>query len=410
MASNDVPPQGAGSERRFQVHRLLAAGGWGARALILIATVVCIGALKLAQAAVVPVLFAVFVALLLSPAVDGLRRRQVPRILAAMLVMTVLLAIVGACLSVTWKPARDWLDAAPATFRKLEAKVRPVTRFISKVESVSTQAERMTEPSTARRDAPTPVALESKGFVQSTQEWVIAIVSMVFLTFFLLATDLGRPARDGPEGGREGRAVLVYERVRADLGRYFSAVTLSNLVLGTGTAIAMFMLDMPSPVLWGVVAFALNFIPYAGSATTLVLLTVVALVSFDGATKALTVAGIYLLLTTLEGQVLQPVLVGRRLDVSPPVVLLGLWFGGWLWGVAGVALAIPLLVSVKAALREVERSRVSATSEPELETVRTRATELLRASARRYRKTPGVPSPARAGKVAVPGGDRDRGP
>jgi len=409
MAGNSVVPPDAGDDPARQVHRLLAAGGWGTRALVLIAAVLCVGALKLAQSAIVPVLFAVFVALLLSPAVDGLRRRHVPRILAAMLVMTALLAIVGVCLSVTWEPARDWLDAAPATFRKLEAKVRPVTRFISKVESVSTQAERMTEPAAARGNAPTPVALESKGFVQSTQEWVLAIVSMVFLTFFLLAADLGKPGRTGAEEAPSGRAVLVYERVRADLARYFSAVTLSNLTLGVGTAMTMFMLEMPSPVLWGVVAFTLNFIPYAGSATTLVLLTVVALVSFDGATKALTVAGTYLLLTTLEGQVLQPVLVGRRLDVSPPAVLLGLWFGGWMWGVAGVALAMPLLVSVKAALREAERSRVGPAPEPELETVRTRATKLLHERTRRYRKAPRASPTERAAKVAAPGGDRDRG-
>jgi len=389
------------------VRRLFAAGAWGTRALVLIAVVLCIGALKFAQPAVVPVLFAVFVALLLSPAVDGLCRRQVPRILAAMLVMTMLLAIVTACLSVTWEPARKWLDAAPATFQKLEAKVRPVTRFISKVESVSTQAERMTEPETTRRDSPTPVALESKGFVQSTQEWVVAIVSMVFLTFFLLATDIGQPGRAGPADA-PGRAALVFARVRKDLGRYFSAVTLSNLTLGVGTAVAMHLLEMPSPVLWGVMAFTLNFIPYAGSATTLVLLTVVALVSFDGATKAMTVAGAYLLLTTLEGQLLQPVLVGRRLDVSPPAVLLGLWFGGWLWGVAGVALAMPLLVSVKAALREVERSRSSPSSEPDLETVRTRAAELVRARTRRYRRAPGPASTNQDEKVAVPRGDRDR--
>jgi hypothetical protein len=97
-----------------------------------------------------------------------------------------------------------------------------------------------------------------------------------------------------------------------------------------------------------VVAFVLNFIPYAGSATTLALLTVVALVSFDGLGRPLAVAGCYLLLTTIEGQVVQPILVGRRLDVSPLIVFLSLWFGGWLWGIAGVALAVPLLVTAKA--------------------------------------------------------------
>ena len=74
-------------------------------------------------------------------------------------------------------------------------------------------------------------------------------------------------------------------KARAELGRYFAAVTLSNSMLGFATATAMYLLDMPNPLLWGLTAFVLNFVPYAGSATTLTLLTVVALVSFDGAAK-----------------------------------------------------------------------------------------------------------------------------
>lgn len=359
---------------------------WTSRAVALLAALALIGALKFAQGAVVPVLFAIFLALILSPVVELLARHRVPRIVAATLVMTVLLALVGAALSATWKPARDWLDTAPATFDELERKLRPVIRFIAKVESVSTQAERMTVPDPANHEKPTPVAVEPKGFVESTQEWVIAIVSMLFLALFLLATDLAALGRDGPPGAPWSSAGSVLLRVRSELGRYFGAVTLSNLALGIGTTLTMYWLDMPNPLLWGVMAFVLNFIPYAGSATTLLLLTAVALVSFDGVGKALSVAGTYLLLTTLEGQVLQPVLVGRRLDIRPPVVLLGLWFGGWLWGVAGVALAMPLLVSIKAAAQEVARSRSAERTEPDAETVRTRASEWLRANANRYRR------------------------
>ncbi|HET7203711.1 MAG TPA: AI-2E family transporter [Steroidobacteraceae bacterium] len=359
---------------------------WTARAVALLAVLALVGALKFAQAAVVPVLFAIFLALILSPVVELLARHRIPRIVAATLVMAVLLAVVGAAVSATWKPAREWLDTAPVTFKQLERKLRPVIRFIAQVESVSTQAERMTAPDPAKHEKPTPVAVEPKGFIESTQEWAIAIVSMLFLTLFLLATDIAALGRDGPPGAPWSGAGSVFLRVRSELGRYFGAVTLSNLVLGVGTTLTMYWLEMPNPLLWGVMAFVLNFIPYAGSATTLLLLTAVALVSFDGVAKAVSVAGTYLLLTTLEGQVLQPVLVGRRLDIRPPVVLLGLWFGGWLWGVAGVALAMPLLVSVKAAAQEVARSRSVEQIEPNAETVRTRASEWLRANANRYRR------------------------
>jgi predicted PurR-regulated permease PerM len=351
-----------------------------------LAALATVAALKVGQPVVMPVLFALFLALLLSPVVEFLARHRVPRVVAATLVMTALLALVGAALGATWAPAREWLDTAPATLDKLERKVRPLTRFIAKVESVSTQAGRMTEPDVARRGEPTPVALESKGIVKSTQEWAIAVVSMLFLTLFLLIRDLGAVGERGPPESALAGAGAVFLRVRGELGRYFGAVTLSNLVLGIGTTATMYWLGMPNPLLWGVMAFTLNFIPYAGSAVTLVLLTVVALVSFDGIGKALSVAGTYLVLTTFEGQVLQPVLVGRRLDMSPPVVLVGLWFGGWLWGVAGVALAMPVLVSVKAAAQEIARARAAAGADSTADTVRTRASEWLRQNAQRYRR------------------------
>ena len=367
--------------------------------LALLAALAAVAALKLAQDAVVPVLVAMFLSLLLAPAVDFLTRRRVPRPLAAGLLMAALIAVVAVAINATWRPARAWLDTAPATLRQLEAKLRPVTRFIAKVETVSTQAGRVTEPSATSGEAPTPVSVEPKSIVQSTQEWAITIVSMTFLMFFLLATDLAAAAlARGPPGSPWAHTAQVIVRVRAELGRYFAAVTFSNLILGVGTAAAMYLLDMPNPLLWGVLAFVLNFVPYAGSAVTLTLITIVALVSFEGVGQALAVAGTYLVLTTLEGQVLQPVLVGRRLDVSPLVVLIGLWFGGWLWGIAGIALAMPVVVSAKAALQEIVRSRSGDAAAVETDTVRGRASEWLRHSARRKRSSDTAASASRAAK------------
>lgn len=356
--------------------------------IVLLTTIATIAALKLAGSMVVPVLFAMFIALLLSPAVDMLVRRGLPRVVAAVLVVVTVVALVAACVSATWRPAREWLEAAPATMRTLEAKIRPVTRFIAKVQSVSSQAERMAEPAVQPQGEPTPVALEAKGFVESTQDWLIAMVSMLFLALFLLAADLATLGRNATPGSHWGRAGQVFERARSELARYFAAIAFSNLLLGVGTAAAMAWLDMPNPLLWGVIAFTFNFVPYAGSATTMALLTVVALVSFDGVGKAASVAGTYLILTTLEGQVLQPVLVGRRLDISPPLVLLGLWFGGWLWGVAGVALATPLLVTIKVAAEELSRAESDAEAERRADTVRSRATVWLATNVGRHRRPP----------------------
>ena len=108
-------------------------------------------------------------------------------------------------------------------------------------------------------------------------------------------------------------------------------------------------LGIPNPLLWGVLAGVLNFIPYVGSATTLIVLAVVALVSFDDVERVLAVTGTYLALATIEGQVVEPLFVGQRLKLSPIIVFLALWFGGWFWGVAGIVLAVPSLVALKVA-------------------------------------------------------------
>ena len=322
------------------------------QALVVISCLLVIGALHVTKAAVVPLLFAAFLAMLLSPAVALLRRIGAPRGVAAGVVVLSLVAVVGLGFNATWQPARAWLDEAPQTMRTLEHKLRPVIGFIARVESVSRQAERVTDPGAARNLAAAPAtATARKSTIASTQDWLIAILTTLVVTYFLLAAGpslLVRTEAAFAPRTLNTRLLRLAAAISDDLSRYFATVTVINLALGIATTATMYWLGMPNPLLWGVVAFVLNYVPYAGSAATLVLLTVVALVSFDGLGKPLAVAGCYLFLTTIEGQILQPIFVGRRLDVSPLIVILCLWFGGWLWGIAGVALAVPLLVTAKA--------------------------------------------------------------
>jgi len=109
----------------------------------------------------------------------------------------------------------------------------------------------------------------------------------------------------------------------------------------------MMWCGMPNPFLWGTLAAVFNFIPYAGPTATLLLLTSVAFVSFDGTAQIAAVAGSFLAIAAIEGQVIQPLLVGRRLKLNPMLVFLALWFGGFFWGIAGVVLATPALATLK---------------------------------------------------------------
>ena len=137
------------------------------------------------------------------------------------------------------------------------------------------------------------------------------------------------------------------DKVRAEVGHFYVITTFINIGLGIATTLVMMAWGMPTPYLWGAVAALLNFIPYAGATTTLIVVTLVAIVSFDGLGHAAGVALSYLGLAVIEGQIVQPLLVGRRLDVNPLLIFLGLWFGGVFWGVAGVILATPILVALK---------------------------------------------------------------
>jgi predicted PurR-regulated permease PerM len=139
----------------------------------------------------------------------------------------------------------------------------------------------------------------------------------------------------------------VIGAVRTELSRYYMSIALINCGLGIATAGITALLGMPNPWLWGAVAAVLNFIPYIGSAITLLLLTIVAFVTFDSMGHVAAVTLSYLGLATIEGQLVQPLVVGRRLELHPIMVFLALWFAGWLWGIAGIVIAIPSLVSLK---------------------------------------------------------------
>jgi predicted PurR-regulated permease PerM len=332
---------------------------WSRRATIATALVAVVAALHFARSALAPVVVAALLALMLSTVVDSLVRWRLPRWLASAIVVLTLVVTTASSLNAVWEPARNWLDRAPHMLQTAEHKLRPLTRLVAKVESVSDQAARMaSSATTGSGDPPLKVRDDPPHLVNLTLSWVVTMLATVFMTYFFLADGprlLALLSRR-PTGNRRRGAVVVALAVRSVLGRYFGALAICSLALGTATTVTMTVLDMPSPVLWGTLVFLLNFIPYAGPTVAFSLLVLVALVSFEGVGPAVAVGGCFLLLTTLEGQLLQPILVGRRIRVSPLAVMLALWFGGWLWGLPGVALAAPMLAVARATVDVARRN------------------------------------------------------
>ena len=323
------------------------------RKAIILLSILAVGALLyLAQDVFIPVAISLFLALLLSPAVDRLQKWHVRRGIAVTIVLIIVFAAAGAAINAVWTPATEWLARAPQTMRQIDPRLRPLREMFARVDDVSERAARLTQGPTANSKPAivTPVPDESTAVsvAKSFFEWLSIIP---FTLFFLLG---GPPlmARMGASlAGNEAstKTLKMTEAIRQEVGRYFGTVALINLGLGIATGLSMFALGMPNAILWGVMAGVLNFIPYLGPIIACIIFAAAALITFPTLGQALAVPGVFVLLHLIEGQLVQPLTVGRRCEVNALVVLLGVWFGFAFWGIAGVLLATPVLVALKVA-------------------------------------------------------------
>jgi predicted PurR-regulated permease PerM len=141
--------------------------------------------------------------------------------------------------------------------------------------------------------------------------------------------------------------VSISRQIEVDLSHYLATVTTVNFMLAIAVAAAMHWLEVPNPVLWGAMAGLFNFAPYVGALVSAAIMTIVGITTFDTLSDALMVPLTLLVLTILEGQVITPSVLGRRLAVHPLVVFLSIVFWGWLWGIAGALMAVPIITCLK---------------------------------------------------------------
>jgi predicted PurR-regulated permease PerM len=331
-------------------------------AAIAVGTVLYVG-----RAAFIPVAFAVLFSLVLSTPVEALHRRGLPRSLAALLILLAVLSLIGESVNLLWTPAQSWWASAPHTLQIIQKKIRPASQALNRIETLGDRAGQITLSSAPNQGAsaalasvapPPPVSgpttPQTRGLatelLDQIREALASIVTVIILTLFLMAGGLPMFARMSAALATDlhsTQTLKVIDAVRVEVSRYYVSIALINVGLGVATGLLTALLGMPNPLLWGTVAAILNFIPYVGSATTLVLLTVVAFVSFDNIGHVAAVAGGYLALATIEGQAIQPLIVGRRLELNPVIVFLALWLGGWFWGIPGIVMAVPSLVALK---------------------------------------------------------------
>lgn len=305
-----------------------------------------------ARALLLPIVLAMLFSLLLSPVVRALKGYRLPEPAGAAIVMFCLLGGIGAGAYTLMDPATEWLAKAPGSLRTVESKLRKIKQPVADVQRAADRLEAI-----AQMDVPgkvREVVLQRPGFGElvavRTPYFLAGALSTVVLLYFLLASGdlfMRKIVRILPRLRNKIHAVEVGRSIQHEIGRYFFTVSLINAGLGVATAAALYFLGMPNPLMWGAMVMLLNFIPYLGPTASLLILTMAAILSFDDLSRAWPVPAVFIALVFIEGQLIQPYVVGRRLSLNPVMVFLAFLVLGWLWGIAGMFVAVPILVVLK---------------------------------------------------------------
>jgi predicted PurR-regulated permease PerM len=305
--------------------------------------------LYFARAVLIPVVLAVLLSWILSPAVRGLKRLRVPAPWGAALVVGALVAAIGYGVASLTLPAKAWIDKAPDMLRQVDIKLRDIRESVKEVSLITQKAEQITGQGGPGKVAVAQPSLFNRT-LSATPGFLVSVISTLILVYLLLAYGgaLTRQFVRMLATGEERRAAInVVRTFQRDIARYLFLITCLSVGLGVVTGLALHWLGMPNPVLWAVMVALLNYIPYLGAALCLIVLTPVAILSIEPLGQALLVPATFLGLNIIEGELLTAIVVGKYFTLNPIIVFLSILFWGWLWGVAGALIAVPLLVSFR---------------------------------------------------------------
>ncbi len=328
---------------------------WATRGLLLIALVFL---LKEASAIVLPVLVALILTFVLAPAVRTMRHHGMPESVSAAMLVTTVVGCSVLSVALLAEPAAQWWQRAPEAVSQA---LNRVDRWRASIPGFGPPVERR---SAGRAPAPPadPVRdrLASEGVALTAQvlggglKFLVSAAATTILLYFLLASEhwvLSRCIELLPHRPRLRAMVLGGLRAaQRDISRYVASVTAINVGMGLVVAGTMWMVDLPNPGLWGALAGLLNFVPYLGPLIMCGLLLAASLASALGDAGFAAIAApvlAYLCIHGIESNFVTPMVIGKRLSMNPLSVLLSVMFWGWLWGVAGAVLAVPLLICLR---------------------------------------------------------------
>jgi len=328
---------------------------------LLVLAVLAVGyTLWAAQDLLLPILLGMFFALVANPIIRLLKRLWVPRFIAALVVVVGGLAGAGALGSQLIVPAGDWFRDVPRELRELTPKLRALAKPMQDANRAAENIARAAGGESARKVQVVRTQVDDPyKMLTATPRLLASVLAVVLLTFFFLVYGevLQRHAIALLPGRQKKKfTVDLMHSMERELSRYVLTITLINAVVGLVYAAILYTLDIPlqEALLWGTMVALLNFAPYVGPLIGMGVMLLVGFVTYSEPWLSLLPAIVYLGLHTLEGQIVTPIVLGRRMALSPLILILALMLFGWLWGIIGLLLAVPLLVCVKLVLARVE--------------------------------------------------------
>ncbi|MDZ4815021.1 MAG: AI-2E family transporter [Verrucomicrobiota bacterium] len=248
------------------------------------------------------------------------------------------------------QPARNWISKMPDNIKLVEKKVRGYLRPMKEIQMAAQQVENITNPESLDGRAPVKESSVASSVVLATGSLVkTAAVALLLVLFFLaFGSELFHSLTRQWEGARK------LGSIGDSISQYMATITVINFTLGAAQALALWAMGMPNPLLWGLMAALLTYIPYVGAMVGTLIVAGVSLISFDSPNHALLVPAVYAILVSLEGGLITPIILGKRFKINPLVISIFLLWLGWLWGIIGALVAVPILVMFKVVCEQFE--------------------------------------------------------
>lgn len=309
-----------------------------------------------ARSVILPIVLAFLLKLLLQPVMRVFERIRVPRVIASLVVVALVLALLGGVGELLSGPAASWGKRLPQALPRLEQRLRVVRQPVDKLnemvghaqKAVSNSGNKPIAPASASPLAPGP-SMKSV-ILANVQEFAVAFLTTFLMLFFLLNsgdTFLRRLVEVMPRFRDKRQVIDIAWQVESDISGYLITISVMNLLVGVVTGLAMWALGVHDPLLWGAVVFLLNYVPILGPLTGMVMFLAIGLLSLNPLWKAFMPMVVYVAVHLIEGETFTPMLLARRFTLNPVLVIIALLFWYWMWGVPGAILAVPMLAITK---------------------------------------------------------------